>query len=153
MIENYPVNKLIFPEYPFRIKQGPDTAEIFDEFRRKWVNLTPEEWVRQHVAVYLRDNMGYPGGRIGLEISLRVNQLQKRADIIVAHNNGSPWMVVECKSTEVKIDNSVFFQAATYNSQFRAPFLLVTNGLSMFCAAIDVEKNEWAMLQALPTYP
>lgn len=126
--------------------------ELFDEFRKKWVILTPEEWVRQHVAVYLRDVVGYPGGRIGIEISLKVNTLKKRADIVVADDHGQPWLVVECKSTDIVLDDQVFFQAALYNSSLAAPYLVVTNGLKLFCAEIDPIEKKWAMLDALPSY-
>lgn len=146
------MQNLIFPTYSFRTKKESAGVFIFDEFRNRWVALTPEEWVRQHLAVYLRDHLRYPGGRMALEISLTVNQRSKRADLVVYGPTGKPWMVVECKSPEINITNTVFFQAATYNSDLKAPFLVVTNGLTLYCAAIDTEKGQWSMLDVLPEY-
>jgi hypothetical protein len=141
---------LIFPSVEFKTRITKQRTQIFDVFRNKYVVLTPEEWVRQHLAHYLVNHMNYPKGLMHLEASLNYNQLQKRADIVQYDKSGSPWMICECKQPSVKLNQDVFDQAAVYNLEFKVPYLLISNGLELRCAQIDFENQRIQMLKSLP---
>jgi len=143
---------LIFPSVEFKTRVTKQRTQIFDVFRNKYVVLTPEEWVRQHLAHYLVNHMHYPKGLMHLEASLSINQLQKRADIVQYDRTGKPWMICECKQPAVKLSQAVFDQAAVYNLQFKVPYLLISNGLELRCAQIDFKNQGVEMLSALPEY-
>ncbi|MFN5323536.1 MAG: type I restriction enzyme HsdR N-terminal domain-containing protein [Bacteroidota bacterium] len=143
--------QLNLPPFDFTIRSSGQNKEIFDIFRKKYVVLTPEEWVRQHFAVFLRDHLKYPMGLIALEVGLNLNGLSNRADIVVYGRNGNPWMIVECKSPEVKLNQDVFYQASRYHSGLGAEYIATTNGLMHFCCAFQSEGFEF--VKAFPTYP
>jgi hypothetical protein len=144
------MNALQFPSFPFRLRSTARGAEIWDRCRARWYLLTPEEWVRQHVVWYLIEHLGYPAGRVAVEKSLKLNGMNKRADVVVYSATGEPFLLVECKSTDVDISQQVFDQAARYNLVLRVPYLMVTNGLRHFIAQINFEENNWHFLQNLP---
>ncbi len=127
-------------------------TQIFDAFRNKFVALTPEEWVRQHVLSYLQIELGYPKNKIAVELALRVNGLYKRADIVVYDSNMLPWMLVECKAAEVEINQAVFDQAARYNLSMKVPYLVVTNGMRLLAAQIDLKKGKIFPVKGMPVY-
>lgn len=114
--------------------------EIFDPIRKKWIKLSPEEWVRQSFLNHLTSNLGYPAGRIGVEIQVKYNKLSRRADAVVFDNSTKPLVIIECKSPEVKLDEDVFYQACMYNRQLRAKWLILTNGAEHIAADISGEK-------------
>lgn len=143
--------RLIFPEPPLRLRRQEQRTEIYDEFRRRWLNLSPEEWVRQHVLHHLRQGAGYPANRIAVEFALKLQTLQKRADIVVFGPGNKAWMIVECKAASVKLTQDVFDQAARYNLVLDVPFLVITNGLELIAAS--VHPQQMAFLEALPKYP
>ena len=128
------------------------TVEIWDELRRKYLVLTPEEWVRQHVVHYLMAHLGYPRGLLSLERGHRYNQRQKRTDLVALGPDGRPLLLVECKRPTVPITPAVAQQAATYNQTMRAPFLLLTNGLVHYCWQVDFERGLNERLAEVPTY-
>lgn len=147
------VKELNLPAYSFRIKHDDDeNMLIFDEFRRKYFVLTPEEWVRQHFAHYLVDHKGYPKALIGIEVLFKMNNLTRRADIIVHNKHGHPLMIVECKAPGVKINDDVFSQVVSYNLKFKLKYLIVTNGISHYAFICDLEKNTWSFLKTIPAY-
>ena len=115
--------------------------------------LTPEEWVRQHVLNYLHQHLAYPRNRIAVEVSLKLNGLSKRADIVVYDAQMQPWMIVECKAADVVMDQKVFDQAARYNLTMRVPFLVITNGMKLLAASIDLVEEQIKPLKSLPSYP
>ena len=146
------MEKLNLPAYSFKVKKEDDKYFIFDNFRKKHLVLTPEEWVRQHFAQYMVDQLGYPANLISLEYSLTVNKLIKRCDIVAFNRSGNPVVLVECKSTKVKIDQKVFDQIATYNMQLNVPVLVVTNGLSHYCCLVDTKNKSYSFLKDVPKF-
>jgi len=146
------MQELQLPPVQFQIRETKQRTQIFDVFRNKYVVLTPEEWVRQHVAHYLVNHLNYPKGLIQLEASLVFNGLKKRADIIVYNKNLQPVVLVECKQMNVKISQHVFDQIAVYNRHFNVPYLFVSNGIDHFCARVDKELETLIFLKDLPNY-
>ena len=125
---------------------------IFDQVRRKFVRLTPEEWVRQNFITYLASVGGYPVGLMGVEVAFKINSLKRRVDILVHDRLGKPVMIVECKSFDVPLNDEVFEQIATYNIQFRVPYLVVTNGIIHYACRMDFEINKPEYLNIIPQY-
>ncbi|NOX84716.1 MAG: type I restriction enzyme HsdR N-terminal domain-containing protein [Chlorobi bacterium] len=145
--------KLNLPEYPLktRHKEG-DKTEIFDEFRKKFIVLTPEEWVRQQFLHFLVNEKRYPPGLIAVEKGIRLNRMQKRFDAVVYSNSGKPLMLLEFKSPEIKLDQHVFDQIAAYNLKMKVNYLLVSNGLQHYCCKIDHRLNSYRFLDKIPDY-
>lgn len=135
-----------------RISRSGSAAFVFDPIRRKEVALTPEELLRQLVLQYLLEEKKYPANRIRSEVGIEVNGLRRRCDLVVYDAGVQPWLLVECKSPKVALDQTTFEQAARYNLQLRAPFLAVTNGLNTFCCALDFEQERFEYLDDLPEY-
>jgi len=146
------LKELNLPPYSFKITGVPGEEKIFDDIRRRYVRLTPEEWVRQNFIKYLIGEGGYPAGLIGVEVTFTMNRLRKRADILVHNREGRPVMIVECKSYDVVLDESVFDQIVTYNMRFRVPYMVVTNGMINYACKIDFENNSWEYLMVIPQY-
>jgi hypothetical protein len=144
---------LLPPIAPVTREAVGQRTQIFDAFRNKYVALTPEEWVRQHVLNYLHQHLAYPRNRIAVEVSLKLNGLSKRADIVVYDAQMQPWMIVECKAADVVMDQKVFDQAARYNLTMRVPFLVITNGMKLLAASIDLVEEQIKPLKSLPSYP
>ncbi|WP_131538908.1 type I restriction enzyme HsdR N-terminal domain-containing protein [Pedobacter nototheniae] len=143
---------LNLPPYPFKITQKEDGIFIFDELRKKHLVLTPEEWVRQHFIQNLIHQGKFPKTLIQIEGGLILNQLQKRSDILVYNTAGEKLMLIECKAPKVKITQSVFDQAARYNSVHQAKWIALTNGLQHVYAKIDHQKGSFSFIQELPEY-
>lgn len=143
---------LNFPSYDFRIRDNGGTKEIFDSIRRQWVALTPEEWVRQHTAMWLQESRNYPSSLMAVEKQIRVNGLQRRCDIICHDSSAQPLVIVECKSPDVEITQNLFDQAARYNLTVGAKYFLLTNGLRHFCCTMNHETQSWNFLEELPVY-
>jgi hypothetical protein len=122
--------QLNFPEYAFKIEQQGERLKIYDSIRKKWVILTPEEWVRQHAIAYLVQTKNYAASLIAVERSLTFNGLQKRFDVLVYNKLAQPFLLVECKAPEVALSEDTLMQICTYNTQFKVPYLWVSNGLS-----------------------
>lgn len=143
---------LNLPDYPFKIKQEDETIYIFDDIRKKFLVLTPEEWVRQHFVQYLIREKGYPKTCIRLEGGLKLNSLQKRTDIILFNNSGEKILMVECKAPSVKISQATFDQIARYNIIHKVPLLAVSNGLQHYYCEIDHHNKDYRFLMDLPSY-
>ena len=143
---------LNLPEYPFRIKQESNAMYIFDDIRKKFLLLTPEEWVRQHLVQFLIRDKKYPRSLIKLEGGLKLNSLQKRSDILLFNSSGEKILLVECKAPSVKISQDTFDQIARYNFIYRVKWLLVSNGLQHFCCEIDFENESYRFVEELPEY-
>lgn len=137
-----------FPEASFRIRREAGRDMIFDSLRRRWVKLTPEEWVRQNIINYLVQEKHYPAALIAVEKSLRLGELLKRFDLLVYNSNQQPWMLIECKSMDVKLEDSVLQQVLRYNMAIPVPYLVISNG--HYCAAFH--RTE-AGLQSLDIFP
>jgi hypothetical protein len=143
---------LNLPQYSFRITGEDGKEMILDTIRRKFVKLTPEEWVRQNFVQYLINEGKYPSGLIGIEVLSRFNKMKRRVDILIHDRSGQPVMIVECKAPEVKIDDKVFDQIVCYNLGFKVPYLIVTNGLDHFACKIDFTENKYEFLLVIPLY-
>lgn len=117
-----------YPEPAFRIKQEEGKDYLFDIIRKRWLLLTPEEWVRQNFIQYLVQVKSYPLSLIAVEKELRLGELKKRFDILVYDNNHQPWLMVECKAPEIKLTESVLQQALRYNISVPVKYILITNG-------------------------
>jgi len=146
------MQQLNFPIYNFRFKNSENKVSIFDEIRKKFIILTPEEWVRQHVVHYLMNEKKYPKSLINVEKVLTVNGLRKRYDVVVFNSDGSIHILVECKAPEVRISQATFDQIARYNMTMKARFLKVTNGLSHYYCQMDFKNEKYEFLTGLPDY-
>ena len=146
------MQQLNFPKFSFRFKKSENKISIFDVIRKRFVILQPEEWVRQHCIHYLIEIKGYPKSLINIEKELIVNTLRKRYDIVVFNSDGSIHLIVECKSPEVKIDQSTFDQIAQYNLTLNATYLMITNGLNHYYCLMDFENEKYHFLKDIPDY-
>ena len=146
------MQQLNFPSYSFRFKNSENKVSIFDEIRKKFIILTPEEWVRQHVVRFLLEEKKYPKSLINVEKVLKVNGLRKRYDIVVFNPDGSIFVLVECKAPEIKTAQATFDQIARYNMTLKAQYLMVTNGLNHYFCLMDFENEKYEFLKELPDY-
>ncbi|MFY7671507.1 type I restriction enzyme HsdR N-terminal domain-containing protein [Tenacibaculum sp. MEBiC06402] len=146
------MEKLNLPSYPLKIKNSEKHYLIFDEIRKKYIVLTPEEWVRQHYVHYLLKEKGYPISLIALEKQFTINNLKKRSDILVFNSNGTPDIIVECKAPNVKITQDTFDQIARYNLKLNANYLVVTNGIEHYHCQLDVTNENYIFLKEIPSY-
>lgn len=144
--------QLHFPKYNFRFKSSENKVSIFDEIRKKFVVLTPEEWVRQHVVKFLLEEKKYPRSYINVEKLIKINDLSKRYDVVVFQPNGEIFLLIECKAPEVTISQQTFDQIARYNLVLNAQFLMVTNGLNHYFCQMDFENEQYNFLRELPTF-
>lgn len=144
---------LNLPPYDYTLKREGDKVLILDTLRKKYLILTPEEWVRQHFVQHLINGQQYPKSLIKLEGGLKFNTLAKRSDIVVYDRSGSPWMLVECKAPDYKLRQQTIEQAATYNHTLRARYIVITNGMTHICCAVDWQAGTTKQLQSLPLYP
>ena len=125
---------------------------IFDEIRKKFILLTPEEWVRKHVIHFLLLDKNYPKSYINLEKLIKINDLSKRYDGVVFQPNGEIFLLIECKAPEVAISQQTFDQIARYNLVLKAKYLMVTNGLNHYFCQMDFENEKYVFLKELPEY-
>ena len=146
------MQQLSFPAYSFRLKNSENKPYIFDLIRKKFLVLTPEEWVRQHVLQWLTNDKGYPISLINVEKEIRVGNTRKRYDIVVFKPDGSLYIIVECKAPKVQITQATFDQIARYNLELKADLLMVTNGLSHYYCKVDATAERYDFLRELPDY-
>ena len=146
------MQKLNFPTYSFRFKNSENKVSIFDEIRKKFILLTPEEWVRQHVVQFLLQDKKYPKSYINVEKLIKINDLSKRYDVVVFEPNGEIFLLIECKAPEVPISQQTFDQIARYNLVLKAKYLMVTNGLNHYFCQMDFENEKYVFLKELPEY-
>ena len=144
--------KLNLPNSELKIKLVEETTQVFDEVRKKYFKLTPEEWVRQNFIHYLNKEKNYPFGLMGVEKMVKYNSLKTRADILIYNREGMPSVIVECKAPNVEITQDAFNQIAKYNYKLRVKYLVVTNGLKHFCCDMDYENNKITFLEEIPEY-
>jgi hypothetical protein len=146
------LKQLNLPEYSFRIVEREGVEMILDLFRKKYVKLTPEEWVRQNFAMYLVEEGRYPLGLMGIEMQHSHNKLKRRTDILVHDRYGKPVMIVECKAPEVDLTEKVFEQISNYNMKFKVPYLVVTNGDHHYACRFSKDFTKWDYLLVIPLY-
>jgi hypothetical protein len=139
-----------YPEPDFRIKKEAGKEFIFDTLRKKWLVLTPEEWVRQNFVQYLIKIKNYPASLIAIEKEIQLGELKKRFDILVYDKDHHPWMMVECKAAEIKLDDSVLQQALRYNISMPVQYIVITNGKETF--AWIKEGQRLTLINELPLF-
>ncbi|WP_163323688.1 type I restriction enzyme HsdR N-terminal domain-containing protein [Draconibacterium mangrovi] len=144
--------KLNLPEYDFRTKTENEKTWIFDTIRKKFVVLTPEEWVRQNFIQYLIQERNYPQNLMAVEKQIKVNQLQRRFDLLIYQRNGNPHLIAEFKAPNVKITQNAFDQVVRYNMALRVERVVVSNGMQHFACEIDYEKNSYSFLKEIPVF-
>src|SRR5690349_20217504 len=144
--------KLNLPEFEVNLKKSEGKIWIFDGIRKKYLVLTPEEWVRQHLVNYLINHLKYPKSLINVERGLRYNQLQKRSDITVFDRSGNAWMIIECKSPEVNLDQKTVLQVAVYNADVKAKYVAVSNGLKHVCYETKADVKDVVLMKDFPEY-
>lgn len=152
---DYNANDIVnlnLPPQPIKIKLVNGKRQVFDQLRRKYVALTPEEWVRQNFVSFLSVDRGYPLSLMANEISLVQNGIKRRCDSIVADRNGNTIAIIEYKAPSITITQKVFDQIVRYNMVLMAKFLIVSNGISHFCCKIDYKNNSYSFLPDIPSY-
>lgn len=143
---------LRLPAGKFRVKSTEKGRLIFDQIRKKFVHLTPEEWVRQHVVFWLLSRKRVPHSLINIEKQLDVAGTNKRYDIIIFNKDASIYCLIECKAPQIKIDQTVFDQIARYNLALQSQYLMVTNGMEHYFCTMDYESQRYAFIPDLPEY-
>ncbi|HEY8396485.1 MAG TPA: type I restriction enzyme HsdR N-terminal domain-containing protein [Flavihumibacter sp.] len=139
-----------YPEVALKWKEEKGQRWVFDSLRKKWLVLTPEEWVRQHFLQYLTEVKKYPASFIALEKSMRLGELNKRFDILVYNRNHEPWLMVECKAMDVPLNETVLRQILSYNMAIPVSYLVITNGSS--CFAFHRNEGRLEQITALPFF-
>lgn len=139
-----------YPTYSFQTKNEKELTYIFDPFRKKWVVLTPEEWVRQNFLQYLHQSLQYPAALIAVERGLQLGELKKRFDILIFDKQQQPFIIVECKASHVQLSPATIQQALNYNITIPVPFIVITNGIQTF--AFQKINNEIQPLLSIPMF-
>lgn len=142
--------RIDYPTPEFRIKKEKEVEFIFDEFRKRWVRLTPEEWVRQNFLNYLVQVKKYPASLIAVEKEIVLGELKKRFDILVYNQQHEPWMMVECKAMDVVLSEDVLQQVLRYSITIPATYLIITNG--SFCAGWKKINGKLVEQNILPVW-
>jgi len=145
---------LNFPEYKFRLRKNESgqSSEIFDIVRKKYVSLTPEEWVRQHLLNFLITEKKYPASLLAVEKELSVAGIKKRTDVVVYARSAVPIMIAECKSPDIPLNQKVFDQVARYNIPLDVSFLLLTNGLVHYCCRMKHAEKKYEFVSEIPEF-
>ena len=143
---------LNLPTFAANVKEKDGKHTIFDPVRRKYVALTPEEWVRQHFVNYLITHKGYPKELLANEVPLKLNGTSKRCDSVAYNRFLAPLMIVEYKAPSIEITSAVFDQIVRYNMVLHVRYLAVSNGISHFCCKIDYENFTYSFLEGIPEY-
>jgi hypothetical protein len=146
------LENLKLPSYNYKLKKVDEKIYIYDGLRRKYIVLTPEEWVRQHFVHFLINYYQYPKSLIRLESSLKYNQLLKRTDIEVFGRDGTLFMIIECKAPYIELSQNVFAQAAQYNKVLQAKYLTITNGMIFHCCRTNWENMSLEFVDDLPIF-
>lgn len=146
------MQRLNLPEYEFRIKTDNGKTQIYDQVRRKFVSLTPEEWVRQNFIEYLKNEKNYPISLMAVEKKVLVNNLARRFDLLMYSRSRIPLLVVEFKAPEVKITQETFDQVVRYNMGLKVIYIAVSNGLQHFICRMDYETNGYTYLTEIPDF-
>lgn len=147
------MHALNLPSFDLRTRENQGKKpEIFDPVRKKFVRLTPEEWVRQHLLNYLIEYRHFPPGLLGVEVLLNYNTLRKRSDIVAYDRDGRPLLVAECKAPSVMLTPEVFYQIAMYNRALTGKYLVVSNGVNHYSCRLSADETSWTYLREIPDY-
>ena len=143
---------LNLPVFAYKIQPSQGSYYIFDVIRKKYVRLTPEEWVRQHFVHYLTEHLSYPPSLVRLEPWVQYNRCQHRADILVYDRAAKPLLLVECKAPDVPLNHATWRQIARYNASVNAQLLVMTNGIQHLCWQLDYAQGRHILLPAIPPF-
>lgn len=149
--EFVPLNLPVY-DIDLRRRAADGAIEVYDELRRIWVMLTPEEWVRQHFTHYMIEHLDYPAVRMANEVGLHLNNTSRRCDTVIYDAYAKPIAIVEYKAPEVTIRRQTFDQIVRYNLVLKTPYLFVSNGLRHYCVSINPDSGEYRFLDGLPRY-
>lgn len=144
--------QLNLPEYQFKIKKQNNKLFVFDSQRKRYVALTPEEWVRQHFVRFLIEEMHYPASLLAIEHQIDFNGMKKRCDSILFDNMAQPKLIIELKAPTVAITQQVFDQVAVYNAKLNVQFFIISNGLEHYCCRVDTKNARYEFLPGIPEY-
>jgi len=144
--------QLNLPEYNFRIKKLDEKLLIFDSQRKRYVSLTPEEWVRQHFIRFLIEEKGYPAAYLAVEKQLSLNGMKKRCDAILYNEHALPILIIELKAPNVSITQTTFDQVAVYNAKLKVDFFMISNGIEHYCCKVDTLNSQYKFFPELPEY-
>lgn len=142
--------KIEFPKGKTKIQQRAGTNEIFDAVRKKWLLLTPEEWVRQNLIQYLLVSKNYPPALIAVEKEIKLGELKKRCDIVVYNRQSNPWMIIECKEMNVSLSEQTLEQILRYHIVLPARFLIITNG--SYCLGFEKIESQFIEINTFPDF-
>lgn len=144
--------KVNFPDYDFKLRIEKGQKQIFDPVRKKYVKITPEEWVRQHWLHFLNKELNYPFGLLAVEKGISLNGMHRRCDIVAYSKQGAPILIVECKAPEVQINQKSIDQAARYNITLKVPYLLITNGTNYLFFCVNHKASEYSEKEYIPMF-
>lgn len=144
--------ELNLPSFDIRLQRDDEGVKIFDRLRKKFIILTPEEWVRQHFVNYLINHKGFPESLMANEIGITLNSTRRRCDTVVFDKHGSPMVIVEYKASSIVISQSTFDQIVRYNMVLHARYLIVSNGMNHYCCRIDYDNMSYDFLKEVPDY-
>lgn len=144
--------QLNLPQYSFRIKKQNEKLVIFDSQRKRYVALTPEEWVRQNFIRFLIEEKGYPAAYLAIEKQLDINGMKKRCDAILYNEHAQPFLIIELKAPNVAISQSTFDQVAVYNAKLRVDFFIISNGIEHFCCKVNPETARYEFFAEIPNF-
>ena len=144
--------QLNLPPYQIRVKETGGRKQIFDILRRKYVALTPEEWVRQHFIHYLIEHKNYPASLLANEVSLQIGEKRMRADSVLYDNQLHPRIIIEYKAPNITLTQKVFDQITVYNLLLHVDYLIVSNGMTTYICKMDYEKQTYKFLETIPNY-
>jgi Type I restriction enzyme R protein N terminus (HSDR_N). len=142
--------KIEFPKHQFKIKKENNVELIFDAFRKRWIILTPEEWVRQNILQYITEIKKYPLKLIAIEKEISLGELKKRCDVVVYDRNALPWMIIECKEMNAVINSKVLEQILRYHITLPANYLVITNGI--YCFGFEKKDEQFFEIDLLPEF-
>ncbi|MEO5500427.1 MAG: type I restriction enzyme HsdR N-terminal domain-containing protein [Ginsengibacter sp.] len=142
--------QLNFSKNNIRIEKSGDGQKIFDSIRKKWLTLTPEEWVRQNMIGYLQSIKDYPVSLMAIEKEIKLGSLSKRCDIVIYDREAQPWMIIECKEMNVPLSQKTLEQVLRYHGAMPVPFLIITNGL--YCMGFKKQKDQFYEIDFFPDY-
>ena len=142
--------KIEFPKEKVKIQQHKDVHEVFDVIRKKWLLLTPEEWVRQHILQYLLITKKYPASLISIEKEIKLAGLRKRCDIVVYNRSSEPWMIIECKEMKVPVSENTLAQILRYHISLPAKYLIITNG--SYCFGFEKKEGQFTEINNFPEF-
>jgi len=146
------MSQLNLPEYNFRIKKQNEKLFIFDTQRKRYVSLTPEEWVRQHFIRFLIEVKGYPAALLAVEKQLNMNGMKKRCDAILYDSDAKPILIIELKAQTVPISQATFDQVAVYNAKLKVDFFMISNGIEHFCCKVNTETARYEFFPEIPHF-